>query len=589
MTPRRSSRAAERERWPLSTWVDRVVERGAATGPLPNLVARYALPVIANAAALVLGLLLEPTIEDSPLLPFLAAVAVSAWYGGLGSGLLATAIGGLVNVYFFLVPVYSLEIANLNAAVQVVTFALVAFLISSLSAHLRDAHRRAEVTRADVEAAHARLSFLAEASAALDRSLDYEDRLKNLARVVVPALADWCVVHVAVEDGGSLRRAAVVSGGSDGERLAREMQECVLGDSEAPGIRTALSTGLPVVYPGAFEALRSDGSYDSEHLRLLRTLGFRSAMIVPLVAGGRPIGALTLVSAETERRYGAAEKALVEDLARRAALAIENARLYREARQAIQVRNEFLATISHDLANPLSVIRGQVQLYQQRAARACAADRAWLLDGVARIDTSTMKAIGMIGQLLDVARLQSGRSLELQRQPVDLPALVRRVVAEHQRAVRRPVIRAETSDARLIGVWDETRLERVVANLLENAIKYSPEPAEIVVRVAREERVEGRSAIVSVQDRGIGIPEKELPRVFERFYRASNVARRIRGSGIGLAGVRQIVEQHGGTVVLESKEGEGTTVTVRLPLSGEREQHVRRDSAADGTAPAAPL
>ena len=120
-----------------------------------------------------------------------------------------------------------------------------------------------------------------------------------------------------------------------------------------------------------------------------------------------------LPSAEMERRYGAAEKALVEDLARRAALAIENARLYREARQAIQVRNEFLATISHDLANPLSVIRGQVQLYQQRAARACVADRAWLLDGVARIDTSTMKAIGMIGQLLDVAHLQSGRSLEL--------------------------------------------------------------------------------------------------------------------------------------------------------------------------------
>jgi signal transduction histidine kinase len=167
--------------------------------------------------------------------------------------------------------------------------------------------------------------------------------------------------------------------------------------------------------------------------------------------------------------------------------------------------------------------------------------------------------------LLDVAHLRAGRPLELRLAPIDLAALVADCAEEVRPTSSSHVVKFEASAPTLTGKWDKARLERVIRNLLDNAIKYSPGGGEVVVRVACELDKNSTWAVLAVSDQGIGIPAPDLPRIFERFYRGGNVAN-IGGTGIGLAGAKQIVVQHGGTISAESDVGVGTTFTVRLPL-----------------------
>ena len=173
--------------------------------------------------------------------------------------------------------------------------------------------------------------------------------------------------------------------------------------------------------------------------------------------------------------------------------------------------------------------------------------------------------------MLDVARLQAGRPLDLDRGPMDLVDLARRVTTELRPGSERHQIEVASEAADLVGDWDRFRLERVLVNLVSNAIKYSPEGGPVRVEVAREQRNGAEWAVLRVCDRGVGIPSGDLPRVFDRFYRGSNVEGRIEGTGIGLSGARQIVEQHGGRVSVESEEQVGSPFTVRLPLGGAAE------------------
>jgi len=171
-----------------------------------------------------------------------------------------------------------------------------------------------------------------------------------------------------------------------------------------------------------------------------------------------------------------------------------------------------------------------------------------------------------ISELLDLSRLEMGQPLTLRLAPTNLVDLVGRAVVEHQQTTQRHDLRVETGEATLVGKFDAVRLGRVLDNLLGNAIKYSPDGGNIMVSVTREEITGGGYALLAVHDEGIGIPADDQPRVFERFQRARNAVGRLSGSGIGLANVRQIVEQHGGTIGLQSREGVGSTFTVRLPL-----------------------
>lgn len=238
----------------------------------------------------------------------------------------------------------------------------------------------------------------------------------------------------------------------------------------------------------------------------------------------------------------------------------------------------FVAAASHDLKTPLTAVKTLAQFLQRRLGRSGRPDAVWLSDGLAEIDAATNRMTRQINDLLDAARLRRGAGLELQRRPTDLVALTRRVAEEQQKGTENHRIGIHSSAESLTGSWDEERLERVVANLVGNAIKYSPAGGEIIVTLGHEstahpnlppsddDNVSGW-ALLTVRDRGLGIPSKDIPYVFERFHRGQNVAEIISGSGIGLAGAKQIVEQHNGVISVVSSEGAGSTFTVRLPLA----------------------
>ncbi len=409
-------------------------------------------------------------------------------------------------------------------------------------------------------------SFLAEASALLASSLVYETTLTNLAKLATERIADWCVIDVAEED-GAVRRLVVACADPAKADLARELVDFSPSDPLGQrGVAEVLRSGRSEIYPDLSEAVPAPTDRDPGCLESLRRVAVRSAMIVPMVARDRTLGAITLVTEDSGRCYGPTDLALAEDLARRAALAVDNARLYQEAEEAVRVRNEFFYNISHDLKNPLTAVKGMAQLLMRRTQRLEVAGAEPLMSGLSTIEAAATKMNSQINEVLDLARLQSGQNVRLDRRPMELVALVRQVVGEQQQGTDRHKLTIQSSPLELIGLWDPVRLERVVANLVSNAIKFSPHGGEITVRIAREEISDEPWALLEVRDRGIGIPAADLPFVFERFRRAENVAGRISGTGIGLASVRQIVELHGGTVVVGSKEGEGAAFTVRLPL-----------------------
>jgi signal transduction histidine kinase len=259
-------------------------------------------------------------------------------------------------------------------------------------------------------------------------------------------------------------------------------------------------------------------------------------------------------------------------LAAQAAVAVENARLYQQAQDELTARGRaqaekeaFLNAVAHDLGNPLTTVKGQAQLLRRRA-RQGRADLATLETGLTAIEAATDRATRLIGELTDTARLEAQRPLELKRTAIDLVALAKASITEFQAAAAGQQLHMEAGIAELVGLWDADRLTRVLENLVANAVKYSPAGSIVVVRVDREETPDGPLAVLSVADQGVGIPAADRPHIFERFRRGGNVAGRFAGSGLGLWGSQRIVAQHGGTIAIDSTEGIGTTVTVRLPL-----------------------
>jgi signal transduction histidine kinase len=304
--------------------------------------------------------------------------------------------------------------------------------------------------------------------------------------------------------------------------------------------------------------------------------GVRSAMAVPLQSTDRRTGAVS-VRTYIPRHWTEDDAQTLALLAAQIAPIFEAARLYermRTARQqaetAINLRDEVLAGVSHDLAEPLARIRLYAELIEAESSSVQPpASAEQLLAWSERIVAATLAMKSIMQELVDVARLQIGHALQLDLRRTDLVAMTRRLVGEQQ-AAGRPVA-LETSCDELVGWWDEGRLSRVLGNLLDNALKYSPQDACVAVSADAVQSSGLEFARLRVRDTGYGIPADELARVFERYYRASNVDQGTSGSGLGLAVARQIVEQHGGTIDIESQPGAGTVVSLTLPRSGPAE------------------
>jgi PAS domain S-box-containing protein len=232
-----------------------------------------------------------------------------------------------------------------------------------------------------------------------------------------------------------------------------------------------------------------------------------------------------------------------------------------EAEAAIQLRDAFLATVVHDLNQPLSLIKLRAQLIRELTAELGDHPTVEQIDAWSRrIEHTSASMEALLRELLDVSRLQIGEPLTLRRSSMDLSSMVTRAAEQQQVPNRRP-IRVDVPDYPVVGVWDRHRLERVVYNLLGNALKYSPHDGQVTLTV----RLEDRTAVLEVRDEGIGVPAEDVDRIFRWFQRGSNAARVAPGTGLGLAGVRQIVEQHGGTISVQSEEHRGSTFTVQLP------------------------
>jgi len=232
--------------------------------------------------------------------------------------------------------------------------------------------------------------------------------------------------------------------------------------------------------------------------------------------------------------------------------------------EADQIRDEVLSAISHDLRSPLGSIKLHAQSLQRLVRRGDAPDPKRLDEGLSAIDSLSMRVAFLLDDIVDIARDRGQQGVPFEPEPTDLVELAHRCTDEVRSSAGRDV-QVEAATEAIVGLWDPRGIERVVLNLLTNAIKYSPSGGKVVVRIERVEEAAGPHAVLVVQDAGIGIPAADLPRIFERYRRGRNVGK-IAGTGVGLTGARQIVERHGGAIELTSDEGAGTRVTVRLPL-----------------------
>ena len=249
-------------------------------------------------------------------------------------------------------------------------------------------------------------------------------------------------------------------------------------------------------------------------------------------------------------------------------------------------KDEFLASVSHDLKNPLTTIRGMAQVLRHQAAQPEGVDAGRLRDGLEAISGTAVQMAALLTELLELTRLRMERPLDLAVQPAELVALIQRMVVAHQQATERHTIQIQSTLSELQVRCDPARVERVLSNLLSNALKYSPQGGTITVALSREDDAVGTWAVLQVCDRGLGIPVEDLPHVFERFYRGRNVASTTLGTGLGLPSVLQIVEQHGGAVAATCNPDGGTMVTVWLPVaSAHPALEDRGDAASEAIAP----
>jgi signal transduction histidine kinase len=421
----------------------------------------------------------------------------------------------------------------------------------------------AQLARAEANALAGRSTFLAEVSRILTTSFNHERTLYEVAHLSVPFLADWCIIDV-VQDDNQLQRTEAAD--NNIRRLAGDKHTPSSPATPAlvatpPLLARVLETGRSEFYPELPAALLEGLASSAEHLRLLHTVQPQSAIIVPLIAQQRNLGTITCFAFTNGHHYQLGDLTLAEDLAHRVALAIDNARLYFEVQEAVRIRDQFFSIASHELKTPLTSLMGYSRLLQSLAQRDNLTEREQR--GIRIITEQTDRLSRLINALLDISRIRMGR-LSIEQTAVDIAALTQRVVEEVQVMLEQHTLTLELPAQPLIVDGDMLRLEQVLQNLIQNAIKYSPEGGSIEVRLEQQDD----HASIAVSDHGIGIAPEALSEMFQPFYRAPNAAtQQIVGMGIGLYVVKEIVTLHGGEVDVESQEGAGSTFTVRLPLA----------------------
>jgi signal transduction histidine kinase len=438
-----------------------------------------------------------------------------------------------------------------------------------LGGERRSADRRAERARDAAEASRDRFAFLAETSRVLAASLDYEATLATVAGMSLPYLGAWCIVDVGTAD-TDIRRLAVLHPDPAREAVARALHERYPPHpDDRLGAPRVIRTGRPELVAEVSDAAMQAVARDAEHLRLLRALGLGAYVIVPMVARGRVLGAITFVTAEAGRRFGDLDLVLADDLASRAALAVDNARLHEEAIEARRVaeaanraKGEFLAVMSHELRTPLNAIGGYAELIELGVRGPVTAEQRVDL---ARLQRSQRHLLGLINGVLNYSRAEAG-AVEYAVQDVPLAEALAacEAMTAPQCSARRIALESAACDPALRVRADAEKLQQIVLNLLTNAVKFTEPGGRITLGCA----VGIGTVAVTVADTGPGIAPDHLSRVFEPFVQVdARLTRPQGGVGLGLAISRDLARGMGGDLTAESTPGVGSAFTLTLPAA----------------------
>ena len=465
------------------------------------------------------------------------------------------------------------------------------------------------------EASAARLRFLAEASAVLGSSLDFETTLASVARLAVPLVADYAAVDL-LDTSGTPKRLLSHHRDAAKFRLVKQLEERFPTPAGVPaGVPHVLRTRLPDVRFDMPESLLASEAQNEEHLRLLRGLGLKSYIVVPLLVHDELLGAITVAYAESDRKYSPDDVALIEDLARRAAVAIQNARLVRgleDARKRLMAqteeleaqtealqqttaeleanseelrganealaakteeadrarmtaeaanaaKSEFLSTMSHELRTPLNAIAGYSELLSIGVHGSLNEAQREALE---RIRRSQQRLLGMINDVLNFARLEAGKvEMDMQDVPVAEVFANLDVVMASQMQLKGLAFRFEQCDGNIRVRADREKMEQVLLNLLSNALKFTEPPGPIRMHCEADARL----VHIHVSDTGRGIPAEKLESIFEPFVQI-DPKRTVgtEGVGLGLAISRDLARAMGGELRAQSSIGVGTTFTFSL-------------------------
>src|SRR5215471_1451046 len=423
----------------------------------------------------------------------------------------------------------------------------------------REQFIRAEAARAEAEASERRSAFLAEAGTMLAGTLEYERTLINISRLAIPTFADWCFVYLAL-NGHEITSGLIAHVDPEKEYLAQqvEIRPEDLSSDTLPVVRV-FQSGTPELFDDISEEELRNTVGDDQKFEALRQLGFRSAVVVPIPGRHSVLGVIGFASPKPGR-YTSAELIFAQDLARRISLALENARLYREAQEANRAKDEFLAILSHELRTPLNAILGWTQILRSKRLDDVTTGRAF-----EAIERNAKAQAELIEDMLDVSRIITGR-LRLEFHTVNLPEAIEAALDSVRPTAEAKGVRLEC-DLELHGgaiSGDSRRLQQIVWNLLSNAVKFTPGSGLVRVRLEYTES----EARLTVSDTGKGISPSFLPFVFDRFRQAETMINRTAsGLGLGLSIARHLVELHGGMIEASSEgEGRGATFTVTFPL-----------------------
>jgi CheY-like chemotaxis protein len=540
----------------------------------PSHQVAFVVAIVAVLAAWGLRVLLAPWLgERLPFVSFLPMLFVLAWWGGLWPTLYATLLSALVLSYAILEPIGSFYISHPEYRVGLGVFVAIGIATGFLGERFHSAKREGEkaiesatkegeqlrVTIAERQRAEEALTFLAAASTTLAALADRHSALQQAARLPVPFLADWCVVYVIDEHNDIDYHAHAHRDPSLEILLGRMLSKFPLDWNSNTATVKALRTGMPQLMDRLPEPLLSSFTQSDEHREMVRVLGPRAVISVPLKIREKIIGVIGLVSCDPHRRYGSREVELAESLAVRVAVAVDNARLFHAVKEASRHKDEFLAMLAHELRNPLAAIRYALAVGQM-------APNGSPEETLEIIDRQTQNLAHLIEDLLDVSRISRDK-VTLRKETIDVAAVINGAATTVRPLVedRQHQLILDLPRDTVCVLADPTRAEQIVMNLLTNAAKYTKSGGRLTVRATAD----ADDAVIEVIDTGIGLPQEMLNRVFDLFAQADRTLDRSEGGlGIGLTVARKLAEMHGGHLTADSEGlGKGSVFTLRLPIS----------------------